>query len=446
MSKLAFLSGGTGVTALSGLAVVAVVGAGAYFSGAFEPEMSESVKAVALPEKANVEPSTVEVEEKSDVPEAAVDAAPSFDLVRVEEGGSAIVAGQAEAGTRVEIKLDGDVVGEATAGADGRFASVLNVEEKDVPQVMSLSDGEGKEGLQQVIIAPAPVVEPASVAVLENTPEPSVQEAVTEDAATQKDETEAVDAMPVTQSQPVVAALQKSEEAVVDSVKAVETEAPATVVSSVETQDQEPEVAQASPIQVTAPAAVPEPAAAPATAKETAAAPTVLLADESGVRVLQQPGGTAPEALTALLGAISYDGDGDVSLTGSADGSFVRVYLDDAPISTSRIAADGNWQANLPNVDQGIYTLRVDELDASGDVVGRVETPFKREAAEVLEAASVPDAAIQSITVQPGATLWAIARDRYGSGTLYTRLFDANKDAIRDPDLIYPGQIFSLPE
>ena len=44
------------------------------------------------------------------------------------------------------------------------------------------------------------------------------------------------------------------------------------------------------------------------------------------------------------------------------------------------------------------------------------------------------------ITVQPGNTLWGIAREKYGEGILYVRVFEANTDRIRDPDLIYPGQ------
>ncbi|MGR3529772.1 MAG: LysM peptidoglycan-binding domain-containing protein, partial [Sulfitobacter sp.] len=45
-----------------------------------------------------------------------------------------------------------------------------------------------------------------------------------------------------------------------------------------------------------------------------------------------------------------------------------------------------------------------------------------------------------------GATLWAIARERYGDPFLYVRVFEANRDSIRDPDLIYPGQVFDLPD
>ena len=45
-----------------------------------------------------------------------------------------------------------------------------------------------------------------------------------------------------------------------------------------------------------------------------------------------------------------------------------------------------------------------------------------------------------------GDNLWNIARAHYGDGWRYTTIFNANKGQIRDPDLIYPGQIFSLPK
>ena len=50
-----------------------------------------------------------------------------------------------------------------------------------------------------------------------------------------------------------------------------------------------------------------------------------------------------------------------------------------------------------------------------------------------------------SVTVQPGFTLWAIAQGQYGEGVLYVQVYEANRDRIRDPDLIYPGQVFALP-
>ena len=79
-------------------------------------------------------------------------------------------------------------------------------------------------------------------------------------------------------------------------------------------------------------------------------------------------------------------------------------------------------------------------------MTSRLETPFKREAPAVLAAATeARDGSVKAVTVQAGDTLWAIARDRYGEGVLYVRVFEANRSAIRDPDLIYPGQVFDLP-
>ncbi len=52
----------------------------------------------------------------------------------------------------------------------------------------------------------------------------------------------------------------------------------------------------------------------------------------------------------------------------------------------------------------------------------------------------------QTFIVQPGNSLWRIARRSYGEGLRYTVIYDANKDQIRNPDLIYPGQVFVLPD
>ena len=61
-----------------------------------------------------------------------------------------------------------------------------------------------------------------------------------------------------------------------------------------------------------------------------------------------------------------------------------------------------------------------------------------------MAAVSAPVSAPVSVTVQPGFTLWQIASEQLGAGPLYVQVFEANKDQIRDPDLIYPGQIFTI--
>jgi nucleoid-associated protein YgaU len=49
-------------------------------------------------------------------------------------------------------------------------------------------------------------------------------------------------------------------------------------------------------------------------------------------------------------------------------------------------------------------------------------------------------------TVKPGETLWTIARDRVGDGTLWVAFYAANRDQIKDPSRLYPGQELSIPE
>ena len=61
-------------------------------------------------------------------------------------------------------------------------------------------------------------------------------------------------------------------------------------------------------------------------------------------------------------------------------------------------------------------------------------------------AAPPPPPAPVTVTVQPGYTLWGIAKENFGQGILYVQVFEANRDKIRDPGLIYPGQVFTIPK
>jgi hypothetical protein len=183
-------------------------------------------------------------------------------------------------------------------------------------------------------------------------------------------------------------------------------------------------------------------------------APPVLVSDAAGVRVVQPAlaPGAGPEVLaTVAVDSIAYDADGGVDLAGRAvGGGTVRIYVDNAPLADIAVDEDGQWAADLTALDPGVYTLRVDQLDAAGEVTSRVETPFLREERETIAAVMAEETAEEGFelavqTVQPGNTLWAIARERYGDGILYVKVFEANRDRIRNPDLIYPGQIFLLP-
>jgi nucleoid-associated protein YgaU len=47
--------------------------------------------------------------------------------------------------------------------------------------------------------------------------------------------------------------------------------------------------------------------------------------------------------------------------------------------------------------------------------------------------------------VKSGETLWKIAEQYYGDGSLHTKIFEANKDVLKDPNLIKVGQKLRIP-
>ncbi len=195
---------------------------------------------------------------------------------------------------------------------------------------------------------------------------------------------------------------------------------------------------------------VPEPAVttagAPAAASETLA--VLVPQDATGSsQVLQAPSTASTETGTdepvspLSLDTIDYDEKGQVTIGGRATpGSTVQAYLDNRLVGASVSDGSGHWKLPLPmTVDTQPHTMRIDQIGTDGQVVARVESPFQR-------AEQVALAKDQTFIVQPGNSLWRIARRSYGEGLRYTVIYDANKDQIRNPDLIYPGQVFVLPE
>lgn len=53
--------------------------------------------------------------------------------------------------------------------------------------------------------------------------------------------------------------------------------------------------------------------------------------------------------------------------------------------------------------------------------------------------------AAKTYTVKKGDSLWAIAAKYYGKGAEYTKIYNANTDKISNPNLIYPGQVLTIP-
>lgn len=350
----------------------------------------------AAPEAPKIEPS----------PEpAAPTAAPGFDVVRVAPDGAALVAGTAAPGAALSLRVDGAEVATATADGSGQFAALFDLPASDqarmITLVQRLEDGREQAGDASVAIAPFAAA--------------AASTALAEDGA-----------------------------------------------------------------------ATPE-------------GPAALLITDQGVEVMQAGSADplAEAAVAALpqgqvvIDTIAYTREGGVQIGGrSGPGASIRLYLDNTSAAEVTSGPGGIWRVPLNDIAPGLYTLRADALDGAGKVTSRFETPFRRESPQALAAALKPaashlpvegaggggqmaerpvgdalpaavsalagtqpdatgpagEAAPITVTVQPGYTLWGIARTQFGDGALYVQVYQANRDRIRNPDLIYPGQVFTLPD
>ncbi len=160
---------------------------------------------------------------------------------------------------------------------------------------------------------------------------------------------------------------------------------------------------------------------------------------DGGSTVMQKPG--ADGVTSFSLDAIDYDDEGRLNISGrAAPRANVYVYLDNDYIGQTQADDRGLWRLLPPSrIEPGLYTLRADRVDSGGRVLARVSMPFSRAEPHT----DLPPEPF--VVVQPGNSLWRLARRTYGSGFRYSIIYEANKDQIRDPDLIYPGQIFALP-
>lgn len=329
-----------------------------------QPKQPETQVAVTTPPAAMApeptEPAAPVAEPQAGPPPKEI--LPAFDMVRVEKTGDAVIAGRAAPGAQVAVKFNGEVVGSATANADGAFA----------------------------IVPEKPLAKGTGMLTLE----------MTKDGKT-------------THSEGSV-------------VVAVKQDAPALVAK----------VEPSAPTKVTQ---VPAPAE-----------------------------GAPPNEVQ--LNVVEYDSAGNIVFSGRAKpGSAVRFYIDNVLAGEATAGGEGGWQyTGGATVAPGEHVLRADQLDVGGKVVSRIELPFFREKEEVAVAAQaqpvqpVAEPAVapqkpgtrmasaeiivpERIVIQPGHNLWRLSRQIYGKGMLYTVIYEANRDQVRNPNRIYPGQILAAP-
>jgi nucleoid-associated protein YgaU len=147
--------------------------------------------------------------------------------------------------------------------------------------------------------------------------------------------------------------------------------------------------------------------------------------------------GQGPVPGTLGIGTVDYDANGHAIFSGTAHaGDHIALSLNGTKIGTAIAGSDGRWRltATTPNANG---TLSVADTDKPG--TKPLTAPF---ALETLQTA----VAQGHILIVPGQNLWLIARRVYGHGTLYTLIYKANSTLIHDPNLIFPGQAFSIPK
>jgi nucleoid-associated protein YgaU len=156
-----------------------------------------------------------------------------------------------------------------------------------------------------------------------------------------------------------------------------------------------------------------------------------------GVQILQVPTATEGSGPVAIE-VVNFNDKGHLSVAGRASPkATVQVYLDNQPLGTATADAKGAWTITVDRqLGEGSHTIRADQTGADGKVSGRAEISFN-------VGGGGPTSG--QVTVATGNSLWRIARKAYGNGVDYVTIFKANQDQIRNPDLIYPGQVFKLP-
>jgi nucleoid-associated protein YgaU len=213
--------------------------------------------------------------------------------------------------------------------------------------------------------------------------------------------------------------------------------------------------------------------------------PTRILSDASPADDAQKSSGNP----TVTIRTVEMEDQGGFFATGSATpGAGVKLYLNGSAVADVRAGGDGHWSLQITKgMQPGSYAVRADEIDpSSGKVVARAEVPFDykavvaaangavqvaakvdgtasggaplmvggaaaaQQSSDHSVAEATPNdaviAAISTLTVVRGDSLWRISRKVLGRGIRYTQIYAANVSQIRDPDLIYPGQVLVKPQ
>ena len=142
-----------------------------------------------------------------------------------------------------------------------------------------------------------------------------------------------------------------------------------------------------------------------------------------------------------IFKSVDYDDQGNTIMAGMGEiGHVIRIYADNQNLGEGKVNNAGEWIVQLKDkLSPGAHNLRVDQCFGN-DVKMRIEVPF-------VKVEKPPEnKAKEFVIVQPGNSLWRIARRELGGGARYTVIYKANKQKVLDPNLIFPGQILEIPK
>lgn len=346
---------------------------------------------------------------------------PSFDLRLDPNGGGAQVFGQAPAGAKVSILINGAEVATGTANEVGDFAVLFDLPAADAGRLMTmvatLSDGTKVESDASVALAAttAPAAEATAQAETTDAQAGTTAVAVTDEGAK------------VLQTDTNVAA-EVAANVTIDTIayptsETVQFGGRGTVGNFIRLYLDNAPLGDPATVGADGTWNLTQTGIAPKIytlrADEVDGAGTVISRYETPFKR------ETPEALAAANGTAA------------------------AAAETAAPAAE--TAAPAPAADSAATTDTATDTDtASTDTTAQATT----EAAPAAKVATATETASETatpvasvtVTVQPGFTLWGIAKRQLGHGIMYVQVYEANKDKIKDPDLIYPGQVFTLPQ
>ena len=206
-----------------------------------------------------------------------------------------------------------------------------------------------------------------------------------------------------------------------------------------------------------------------------------LITPDKPTVMLSQPAAPKPPDGAVVVETVEIEPGGKFHVSGQArPGAALRLYLNDSFVTSVTAGSDGRFAVTInEGVAPGNYRVRLDEASSSGSVRARAEVPFnapdttasvpaqatawkrpESTAAQgpqlaAAEPTVLPDSGVRSstvvvpkittTTVSRGDSLWRLSQLSYGAGTRYAVIYKANRAQIRNPNLIYPGQVFVLP-